>query len=599
MYAPFFIRFLLSTLTLSILIAVILLAKKVFKKHISAKYQYNIGFILLIMLIIPFVPLKYINLGNVFNYLYTFNQLGSSTNRTSMIKNSPNSIINNSNALNDFSVSLNQVNFDSLNILLLISWIIGILIMIAITIHCNIKIKNMKKSIQILRDEEIVFIFEKCKKDIGINKDFILCKSPIINTPITFGYFKPHIILPDKSISKLSLKDIKYILLHELQHFKNKDILINYIMCFLQILYWFNPLVWYAFKEMRIDREIACDISVLKKLDKDSHIEYGQTLINFVDNISRPSNLTLTSDIGGSKKQIKKRLLKIMDFHNESNTLKFKSILIFTLIALIVFGNIPKLSIMADINEKYRPTNEQTVYEDLSQYFKGFDGSFVMYDLKSKQYHIYNKEKSKTRISPNSTYKIYSALLGLENGIITRNNSHIPWDGKHHSNSSWNEDQDLFSAMENSVNWYFQTLDKKTGLKNIQTYLKQIGYGNYDVSGGISNFWLESSLKISPIEQVELLESFYTNKFKFEDKNIETVKDSLLISKKEGVSLFGKTGTANINGKDVNGWFIGYVEKNENTYFFATNIQSKDYSNGSSASKITLSILNDKKIYNP
>ncbi len=113
-----------------------------------------------------------------------------------------------------------------------------------------------------------------------------------------------------------------------------------------------------------------------------------------MDNISRPSNLTLTSDIGGSKTN-KKRLLKIMDFHNESNTLKFKSILIFTLIALIVFGNIPKLSIMADINEKYRPTNEQTVYEDLSQYFKGFDGSFVMYDLKSKQYHIYNKEKVK------------------------------------------------------------------------------------------------------------------------------------------------------------------------------------------------------------
>ncbi|HBF6803377.1 TPA: class D beta-lactamase, partial [Clostridioides difficile] len=132
-----------------------------------------------------------------------------------------------------------------------------------------------------------------------------------------------------------------------------------------------------------------------------------------------------------------------------------------------------------------------------------------------------------------------------------------------------------------------------------QTYLRQIGYGNYDVSGGISNFWLESSLKISPIEQVKLLESFYTNKFKFEDKNIETVKDSLLISKKDGISLFGKTGTANINGKDVNGWFIGYLEKNENTYFFATNIQSKDYSNGSSASKITLSILNDKKIYNP
>ncbi|NMS90195.1 BlaR1 family beta-lactam sensor/signal transducer [Clostridioides difficile] len=599
MYAPFFIRFLFSTLTLSLLIIVILLTKKIFNKHISAKYQYNIGLILLITLIIPFIPLKYINLGNIFNYLYSFTQIENNTVNTSIIKNSSSSIINNSNTLKDFSVSMNQSNFDSLNILLLTLWIVGVLIMIVITIHCNFKIRNMKKSAHILDDDEIVLLFDQCKKNIGINKDFILCKSCTINTPITFGYFKPHIILPDKSISKLSLKDLKYILLHELQHSKNRDILINYIMCFFQILYWFNPLVWYALKEMRVDREIACDISVLKKLDKDNYIEYGQTLINFVDNISRPSSLTLISDIGGSKEQIKRRLLKITSFHTESKFLKLKSILISTLITLIVFGNSSTLSIMADFNEEYKPLDNQTMYEDLSQYFKGFDGSFVMYDLKSNQYHIYNEEKSKKRVSPNSTYKIYSALLGLENGIITRNNSYIPWDGKHHSISSWNENQDLFSAMENSVNWYFHYLDKKTGIKDIQTYLKQIKYGNCDVSGDISSFWLESSLKISPIEQVKLLKDFYTNKFNFKDENIETVKDSLIVSKKDGVSLSAKTGTATINGKDVNGWFIGYVEKNENTYFFATNIQSKDYSNGSLAAKITLSILNDKKIYNP
>lgn len=597
MYAPFFIRFLFSTLALSLLIVAILFIKKIFSKHISAKCQYNIGFILLITLIIPFIPLKYINLGNMINYLYGFTQIENNTDNTSIIKNSSNSIINHSNTLKDFSVSLNQSNFDSLNILLLTLWIVGILIMVVITIHCNFKIRNMKNSAHILDDDEIVLLFEQCKKDIGINKDFILCKSYIINTPITFGYFKPHIILPDKSISTLSLKDIKYILLHELQHSKNRDILINYIMCFFQILYWFNPLVWCALKEMRVDREIACDISVLKKLDKDDYIEYGQTLINFVDNISRPSNLTLTSDIGGSKEQIKRRLLKITDFHTESKFLKLKSLLIFTLLSLIVLGNSPTLSIMADVNEEYKSTNNQTMYEDLSQYFKDFDGSFVMYDLKSNQYHIYNEEKSKKRVSPNSTYKIYSALLGLENGIITRNNSYIPWDGKLHPINSWNKDQDLFSAMENSVNWYFHYLDKKTGIKDIQTYLKQIKYGNCDISGGISRFWLESSLKISPIEQVKLLKDFYTNKFNFKDENIEAIKDSLIVSKKDGVSLSGKTGTATINGKDVNGWFIGYVEKNENTYFFATNIQSKDYSNGSLAAKITLSILNDKKIY--
>lgn len=597
MYTPFFIRFLLSTLTLSLLIIIILLAKRIFRKHISAMYQYNIGLILLIMLIIPFIPLKYINHLNMFSYISSFTQIENNVANTSIVKNSSDSIINNSNALKDFSVSLNQSNFDNLNILLLILWIIGITIMIIITVHCNFKIRNIKKSVQILEDKEILSLFKHCKESIGLDKDFILCKSSIINTPITFGYFRPHIILPSESISKLSLKDIRYILLHELQHSKNKDILVNYIMCFFQILYWFNPLVWYALKEMRIDREIACDISVLKRLDENSYIEYGHTIINFIDNISKPSNLTLTSDIGGSKKQIKRRILKITDFQIESKTLKLKSILIFTIIALIVFGNSPTLSIMADVNEKYNLTSNQTLYEDLSQYFKGFDGSFVMYDLKSNQYHIYNEEKSKTRISPDSTYKIYSALFGLENGVITRDNSYIHWNGKYSSNDSWNKDHDLFSAMENSVNWYFQDLDKKSGIKSIQTYLKKINYGNCDVSSGISNYWLESSLKISPIEQVNLLRDFYTNKFEFRDDNIKTVKDSLLISKEAGVSLYGKTGTANINGKDVNGWFIGYVEKDGNTYLFATNIQSKDYSNGSTASKITLSILNDKKIY--
>lgn len=461
MYAPFFMRFLLSTLTLSFLIIIILLAKKIFRKHISAMYQYNIGFILLIMLIIPFIPLKYINHLNIFSYISSFTHIENSTANTSIVEDSSDNIINNSNALKDFSVSLNQFNFDNLNILLLTLWIIGITIMIIITVHCNFKIRNIKKSVQILEDEEILSLFKHCKKIIGLDKDFILCKSSIINTPITFGYFRPYIILPSESISKLSLKDIQYILLHELQHSKNKDILVNYIMCFFQILYWFNPLVWYALKEMRLDHEIACDISVLKRLDENSYIEYGHTIINFIDNLSKPSNLTLTSDIGGSKNQIKRRILKIRDFQIESKTLKLKSILIFTIIALIVFGNSPTLSIMADVNEKYNLTSNQTLYEDLSQYFKDFDGSFVMYDLKSNQYHIYNEEKSKTRISPDSTYKIYSALLGLENGVITRDNSYIHWNGKYHTNDSWNKGHDLFSAMENSVNWYFQDLDKK------------------------------------------------------------------------------------------------------------------------------------------
>ncbi|MBT2674755.1 class D beta-lactamase [Streptomyces sp. ISL-14] len=140
-------------------------------------------------------------------------------------------------------------------------------------------------------------------------------------------------------------------------------------------------------------------------------------------------------------------------------------------------------------------------------------------------------------------------------------------------------------------------MDKKIQLDSIQTYLKEIGYGNNDVSGGIEQYWLESTLKISPVEQVQLLKAFYTNQFGFKEKNVQTVKDTLKLEEKNGAWLSGKTGTGNVNGKNINGWFIGYVETTEDTYFFATNIQNADNANGSKAAEITLSILRGKGIY--
>jgi bla regulator protein BlaR1 len=52
-----------------------------------------------------------------------------------------------------------------------------------------------------------------------------------------------------------------------------------------------------------------------------------------------------------------------------------------------------------------------------------------------------------------------------------------------------------------------------------------------------------------------------------------------------------------VDGENVNGWFIGFVENGEETYVFATNIQGGAQANGSTAGKITLDILNDKEFY--
>ena len=108
--------------------------------------------------------------------------------------------------------------------------------------------------------------------------------------------------------------------------------------------------------------------------------------------------------------------------------------------------------------------------------------------------------------------------------------------------------------------------------------------------------WEADHNLISAIEQVELLQKFHDNTFHFSTQNIATVKDAILLSSSSTGSLYGKTGTGRIDGKDVNGWFIGYVEMSGTVYYFATNIQDKSDATGTRASEITMNILESLKI---
>src|SRR5699024_10411233 len=174
-----------------------------------------------------------------------------------------------------------------------------------------------------------------------------------------------------------------------------------------------------------------------------------------------------------------------------------------------------------------------------------------------------------------------------ESNVIKRNDNIMKWNGKLYPYQNWNQDQNLNTALKNSVTWYFLNLDKKVQMKNIESYLDRLHYGNQDVSGGIEELCLESSLKISPIDQVQILTDLYINQFEFDDKNIQFVKDAMKLETKERATLYGKTGTGTINGKNVNGWFIGYVETENNRYFFATNIENDHHASGRLAAKIT------------
>ena len=173
----------------------------------------------------------------------------------------------------------------------------------------------------------------------------------------------------------------------------------------------------------------------------------------------------------------------------------------------------------------------------------------------------------------------------------------MAWNGEACPFDSWNRDQNLNTAMTNSVNWYFMNLDRQSGLDSIKRELTALSYGNLDFSGGLSRFWLESSLKISPLEQVKLLAALSGHTLPYSERDMETVKDALFLSSDGTSSLYGKTGTGTVDGKNTNGWFIGFIESENGSCSFAVHIKGDDGATGTKAGEIALRILKEKQLY--
>lgn len=593
----FTIHFFICNIFIAIIIGIIILTKHLFKKHLSNRLQYNLWFILLILLTAPFLKINHIRVLENFSHLYDWKS--SVNNETSPLQTASNLVLSNSsNWMNDLAISEGRSTTSTIGLVLLGIWLSGILFMIVFIAKSKVQLYRLKQSALPLQNKNACKLYQTCLNEMKIKRKIPIYSTAFLKSPIMIGFFRPQIYLPIHIISDNNITDLHYMILHELQHYKYKDALINSFMNLASVVYWFNPFVWYALKEMRNDREVACDTSVLHMLNENDYKNYGNTLINLAEKVSLLP-FPFTTGIGGNMNQIKKRIINIANYHPVSFPKKVHSFIIFILIAAVLIGFAPILTMQAaDQNHYYFNDNNQNVsYVDLSEDFNEYDGSFVLYDATADSWQIYNKDHAATRIPPASTFKIYSALLGLETGIITPKQSQLSWEGQKYMYDTWNADQTLESAMKNSVTWYFQAIDQKIGLSSIKNYVNKIGYGNQTVNGDTSSYWMDSSLKISPIEQVETLKKLYYNEFHFLPENINAVKNSICLYSNTAGSLYGKTGTLEVRHQNTSGWFIGFIEKSDHIYFFATNIESKRNTTGPIASELTLSILSNLHLW--
>lgn len=111
----------------------------------------------------------------------------------------------------------------------------------------------------------------------GVSRTVELCVNPLVASPMLVGYFHPCIVLPQGDVSG---KEFYWIAMHELTHYKRRDILYKWLVQITVCLHWFNPFVHWMSREIDRACEFACDEAVVGKMGYDHAADYGETLLN-------------------------------------------------------------------------------------------------------------------------------------------------------------------------------------------------------------------------------------------------------------------------------------------------------------------------------
>lgn len=231
---------------------------------------------------------------------------------------------------------------------------------------------------------------------------------------------------------------------------------------------------------------------------------------------------------------------------------------------------------------------------NLSAFFGGRDGCFVLYDEKADSFLRHNPKACAERFSPCSTFKIANSLIALDTGGVSGPEFSLKWDGVSRVIAPWNQDHTLRSAMSNSVVWFYQEVARRIGPERMTDYVRRLDYGNHDISGGSTNFWLESTLRISADEQVAFLRRLWNDQLPVSPHAHKTTRALMELAHDDtGRTLFGKTGTGGDSKADIAnlGWFVGCVTKGDRRVFFATRLAGGRDSSGRMARRITEEIL--------
>ena len=340
---PLFEWLLRTTLQASLLICLILLIQAVLGKRLAARWRYCLWLVLFVRMALPWAPQSHISIFNLLPQSLPFaeevsvlREPGDARPTEAVMASEANkSKAGETDSAGRASDSIRAADvqaaptlqmpqkgaasaFRRVAALLPWLWLAGVLVLTAYILLSNLLLWRVIQSERPLTNQTILDLLEDCKDQIGTRVILAVIATDKVNTPALFGFVRPRLLLPRAMIEELTLRELRYIFLHELAHLKRHDIVVGYIASFLHVLHWFNPVVWLGFRRVRADRELATDALALSSLKAEETPRYGHAIIRQLERFLQARRLPSLAGLSESKAQIKTRMTMIAKFQNHS-----------------------------------------------------------------------------------------------------------------------------------------------------------------------------------------------------------------------------------------------------------------------------------------
>lgn len=228
-------------------------------------------------------------------------------------------------------------------------------------------------------------------------------------------------------------------------------------------------------------------------------------------------------------------------------------------------------------------------------------GAILVYDFQKDRYFSNNFSWAKTGKLPASTYKIPNSIIALETKVVKDENTMFAWNGEKRFLKSWEEDLTFKQAFQRSCVPCYQDIARKIGVERMNQYITKLNYGNIQVDTlNLDRFWLQGNARINQFQQIDFLKRLYKSELPISKRTEKIIKDIMIVKETENYTLRGKTGWS-IAGEINNGWFVGYLTKGDQVFFFATNLEvsgefnQKDFQKN--RKEVTYKALEELNIY--